>query len=99
MIEHVLIIGSSVMTMVVIPLVAIILKRLDKRSAERYEANRRFMGYVIWGLISIGDLSNACATALKNGSCNGETAKAQENYFEFAKALQKFKSEQTAKTL
>jgi len=97
--EHILLICSSLMTLVVIPLAAIFFKRMEKRDRARDEANKRFYGYVIWGIESVGGLSRAIAIARKNQKCNGETDEALQKYEDFERELNKFKTQQTAKTL
>ena len=98
-IEHIATIVTPFITMGVVPIVALLLKKREKREKETTAAVERYNGYVIWGLLAIGGLANATACAQRDGKCNGETVKAQKEYEAFAKDLQKFKVQQVVKTL
>ncbi|MCL2079403.1 MAG: hypothetical protein FWH17_06105 [Oscillospiraceae bacterium] len=102
--------ASPLISLVVIPIMARLITRSEKRTAEIVKAeeqrakerehdSERFMGYVMWGILAVGRLSDAGAISIRQGKCNGELKKAQDDFHEFEKAIERFKTQQAAKTL
>lgn len=89
-----------VIVLTVVPAIAALGKWLDVRSAKRQEANHEFNTLLLWGVESIGNLTAANTSAIKNPeSAGAEMEAALAEYHRFHTEIEKFKNKQAAKTL
>jgi len=98
-VEQVISLASLVISGVLVPAVAVLLKRIDSRSKKREEANRGFNELILSGIKAVGDLSKANTTAIKRGETNGETEAALLAYSRFCEEMHAFTRKQAVQTL
>lgn len=82
------------------PCIALLGVWLDKKSSNRQKATQEFNTLILWGVESIGNLTAANTSAIKNpDNAIAETEAALSEYHRFHTAIEKFKNNQAAKTL
>ena len=89
---------SAIVSVIILPVVALIVNRNEKKAAQRAEANERFNNYMLWGIKAVGGLAKANTISIKRGEPNGEMEEALSEYNRFHKEITKFTSGQAVKT-
>jgi hypothetical protein len=96
--EWIATIVSPIVTVIVVPIVAYMIKQSENRAKKRDEAHQKFNAFMLQGMAAIGGLAKANTIALKNKEVTQETEDALEEYNRFHHELTTFTSQQTAKT-
>lgn len=93
---------STIVTVLIIPLLNWLLKCSEKKSEKREAAQAEFNKLLLEGIICVGDLSDANAEASLSGESESTIKKqkdCQKNYTDFRKQVDGFKTRQTVGTL